>query len=77
MSDDILTLWVIYRHPLDYSDKFVVRAQHVRPRAGVEIDVEPTAVVDSLEEAREEIPAGLFNLGRQHDDDPAIYEVWL
>lgn len=38
---------------------------------------EPVAIVDTLEEARAAVPAGLYNIGRQLGDVPSLYEVWL
>jgi hypothetical protein len=31
----------------------------------------------TVEGVRAHIPVGLYNLGREADDDPAILEVWV
>jgi hypothetical protein len=71
----VLTLWVIYESPSDYPGKVVLRRQHAT-RQCVEIDPE-AFIFDSVEEAREHLPLGLYNLGRYDMDDPAIVEVWI
>ena len=32
---------------------------------------------DTLAEARQAIPKGLYNIGRYDLDDPAVVEVWI
>jgi hypothetical protein len=68
--------YVITAHPSDYPDKYVVRAHHW---AGLEhlVSLTPEAVVDSLEEARREVPPGLLRVPRYVEDDPVIVEWWL
>jgi hypothetical protein len=34
-------------------------------------------VYDTLEEARKDIPQGLYCLGRDPNDDPVIVESWI
>ena len=76
MSGDRLTFWVIYDHPLDYPEHFVLRRQHSM-RDGT-IQKEVTAITaDSLETLRAKIPYGCVNLGRSKEDDPVIREVWI
>lgn len=69
MSNKI-ELWVIYDKPTDYPGKYVARKW---------LNNNPTKTMytaESLEEIREKIP-GLYNLGRQDNDDPKIVEVWV
>lgn len=70
--------WVIYDHPLDFPEHFVVRCWIVGP--GSIAHTGEAWLRDSLEGAREVI-AGNFPdgvcLARQPDDDPAIAEVWI
>lgn len=66
-----LRTWTIYKHPLDHPDKYVVRGW---------IDGTPdrTAhVADTLDEARDLVPAGLTRFPRNPEDDPVIVETWL
>lgn len=69
--------WVIYDHPSDYSEYWVVRAW--RTENGTH---EPGRVrlANTLWEARGLIPIarhGLSCFPRAADDDPAVYETWL
>lgn len=76
MKSGVFELFVIYRHPRDFPNHWVVRAQAVAPGGRVIAGTFGT-LCDSLGEAREEIPEGLACIGRMDDDDPAIYEVWI
>jgi len=66
-----MELWVIYKHPKDYPDKYVARKW---------ILDEPTSeavFANTLEEARLAIPKGLIRMERNNQDDPCIVEIWL
>jgi len=76
MTPEHLSLWVIYDNPRDHPGKFVVREQRVL--GGGRIWLSPVCeLARDLQEAREKLPAGLYPLGRQEGDDPAIAEVWV
>lgn len=69
----MLTIWVVYDHPLDYPDKFVARAW---------IGEEPTAsimIADDIEKLRDvlQLEMGLVKLMPSPEDDPKILETWL
>ena len=64
-------IYTIYKHPVDYPDKFVCRMFDM----GVPTHVMATA--DTLAEIRSMLPEGLLNLGRDPADDPCVVEVWL
>jgi hypothetical protein len=69
----VITLYVVYDHPRDYPDEFVVRRWNMdRPELG-----EPFARGASLEAVRAALPRNLWNLGRSRNDDDAIVEVWI
>ena len=69
----VITLYVVYEHPRDYPDEFVVRRWFVdRPELG-----EPFARGASLEAVRAALPRNLWNLGRHKNDDEAVVEVWI
>ena len=73
--DKVLTIWVIYKHPKDFPTSWVLRGQDacadvVKPHAA-------SHVASTLEGARRGLPPGLYNLGRNDDDDAAIYECWI
>jgi len=76
MSDD-LSLFTIYDHPTDVPEPFgfVVREWHIRKEGAVP-DPEARFAM-TLEEARALIPAGLYCLDRNPEDDPKIVETWL
>ena len=72
-----MTQWVIYKHPREYPDRYVLREWHIdegdpNPRMGSRIEL-----ADELEEIRLFVPEGCVCLTRSEDDDPSIVEVWL
>ena len=73
---DGVEVYVVYKHPTDYPNNYIVRRQVVH--AGqITIDAEPTAVTLTLETARVAIPSGLIRLPRRSDDEPQIVECWI
>lgn len=69
-----LPQFVIYNSPRDYPGQYVVRMWRTIPEVG------PTELVksfDTLREAQDFIPEGLFRMARQPEDDPTILEVWF
>ena len=78
MMPEKMTQYVIYKHPGDHPDKFVVRRWLVHFETPPRIERESEAiVVNDLEAARDMIPEGFILLGRMEGDDPAIQEVWI
>jgi hypothetical protein len=67
--------WVIYENPSDFPGKLVVRQWRIDAR-GLQVDLDPTAVVDTLEAARAVVPEGAYRLDPMPEDDPVIVEVW-
>lgn len=76
MSASYLPLYVIYENPSDFPGKFVVR-KHTIIGNHTCVDLEPTTVCDTLDQARAQIPIGHVNLHRYQEDDPVIKEVWI
>jgi hypothetical protein len=71
----MLSLHVIYDHPTDYPDYFVVRRQDVV--GGAVIPARDCLLFPSLEGARNWCRhLGLVSMGRMPEDDPKIAEVW-
>lgn len=70
----MVSLWVIYDHPEDYPDNFVVREQKV---SGNQISYSTPVIVASVDEARSAIPPGLFRLPRDPSYVLAIVETWI
>jgi hypothetical protein len=77
MSEDGLSIWVVYDHPLDHPDEYVAR-RHV---ALGERPTGPTSDVirsRNLELVRDELERrGLCKLDRLPEDLPHIIETWL
>ena len=72
----VMSQWVIYDHPRDLSDKFVMRRWDIRANNEIQ-ETDEMALADTLEEIRLSVPRGLYRLERFRDDDPCIVEVWL
>jgi hypothetical protein len=73
-----MKLFVIYDHPTDFPDKFVLRVWIVD--FANDGQVRPLSVhflSETLEGVRQYVPRGMINAGRKDDDDPKIKEVWL
>lgn len=70
-----MSQWVVYDHPRDYPEKFVLRRWNIS--AGQMIATDEMALADTLELIREAVPPGLYCLKRFTEDDPCIVEVWL
>ena len=68
-----LQQWVVYGHPRDYREGYVVRQWEVGP---ARVTPGQAQTAPTLEAARELVPAGLVRVPRAPDDDPAIVEVW-
>jgi hypothetical protein len=69
-----LIMYVIYRFPADYPDKWVLRPWAVAAKGPLPYQ---ERVFDSLEGARKSLPPSLVRLDRHPQDEPQIYEVWL
>jgi hypothetical protein len=67
---------VIYDHPRDYPEKWVVRAQTLKGHEEI-VRSPDCSLHDSLEEARRALPPGLVRFDRDPEDDPVIRETWL
>lgn len=71
MSDQ-LELWVVYDHPKDWPFGWIARKW---------IGEAPTAntiITSSIHDMRAQLQSmGLVSIGRSHNDDPAITEVWV
>lgn len=67
---------MIYDHPKDFPDSFVVRSQWPLP-GGVIAFSKVARTAPTLEAARKLIPQGLYCIKRSPEDDPVIVESWL
>lgn len=66
-----LSLWTVYRHPIDHPGLFVAR-RFVLARPTRECVTGKT-----LDEVRDKLPPGLVMLARSPGDEPHIMETWL
>lgn len=67
--------YAIYDHPSDYPDSFVVRKWIIED--GKILPGELVGKADTLSEARNLVPDGLFRINRFEQDDSVLTEVWL
>lgn len=75
--DIVMVSYVIYEHPKDYPDKFVVRRwAAVRGEREPLPEKDPVGIVDSLEAARALVPVGCVR-SPVTEPDPVVREVWI
>lgn len=74
LQEGDLPQFVIYNSPADYPGKYVVRMWRVMVNVGA---TDHVGVADTLDQAREIVPLGLFRMARFDQDDPVIVEVWF
>lgn len=72
---DLWIQWVIYAHPQDYPNHYVVRPHAIG--VGYHTPLAYKILAKTLREARSKIPAGLALIARSEQDDWSIEEVWL
>lgn len=75
-ANGLLTLWVIYDHPLDFPDGFVLRAQWAMRSGAIQVD-RVAWYAKTADELRSIVPPDLFCISRQPDDPKVILETWL
>lgn len=73
-----ITFYVVYERPRDYPENYVVRRQVVLATGKIAVDKNPWAIGMSLEEVRSAIPAGLYRLARDpEEDEQQLVESWV
>lgn len=72
-----LDMYVVYDHAADFPGKVVVRRWVIGASGEPRAEKTPTAIADSLDEARRAIPPGRYRQAPHPNDDLAIAEVWL
>ena len=72
----VLRQWVIYDHPRDYPDGYVVREWHIVRGSDTPVVTDNARTAASIEGARAWVPEGLICIGRYPEDDPNIAAVW-
>lgn len=68
--------YVIYDHPADFPDHWVVRRWAIG-RGTLVPDPEPLGVANTLEAARWLLPEGLMLMPNPGETEPTIVEVWM
>ncbi len=71
-----LTVWVIYDHPLDYPQGYVLRAQYAMEDQTVKVDT-VAWFASNPDDLRAIVPMGYTKLMPMQGDDPAILETWI
>ena len=74
-----LTIYVIYDHPTDYPEHWVVRHHTIIPGEArpCVIAVGPPTLHNTVDDARASLPPGLYNLPLFPNEDPKIFETWI
>lgn len=78
-----LVLYVVFDHPLDFPNNFVVRQQIVRRDPNAAPGEPPPVIMGdvwigpTLEMVRALIPPDKVRMDRSPGDDPKICEVWI
>lgn len=74
MYQEPLSMWMVYRHPLDFPNQYVARRWLVTVEP---IPTDDLLIADDLESLRGKLPVGLLPLAPSPGDDPNIVETWL
>lgn len=78
---EAIPLFVVYQHPRDYPEFFVVRkfefVREPNPFTAMLRATDEYRLSYTLEGVRSYIPTGMICFGRGQDDDPCIVETWL
>jgi len=74
-GDEVLVGWTIYSHPADFPRHIAVRQWWVSDMGLVHRPI--VTLCETLDEAREQIPAGAICFPRDPDDDPVVTETWM
>jgi hypothetical protein len=70
---DVFDMWVVYRYPNDYPNKYVARKW-----VGNDPLEDGLLITDTLDEIRDQmVEAGRIRLNRSPTDPAVIVEVWI
>jgi hypothetical protein len=73
-----LEMFVVYDHPRDYPDHFVVRRWIIGAQPGEPLSDDGWLyIADTLEQIRNYIPPHCVRLERDPNDEPQIVESWI
>lgn len=80
ISKPLLVMFVIYDHPTDFPNNFVVRRWHLQMSEDgrrISVPSDECQLAESLSAARNLIPSKLTCIPRFDQDDSKIVEVWF
>jgi hypothetical protein len=76
-DEELLSIWVVYDHPLDWPDYYVAR-RHVALPASIAGPTDEMILDKNLDRIRRDMQQrGLVKLDRFPEDDPKIMETWI
>jgi hypothetical protein len=75
-EDSLLPVYTVYFNPADFPGKYVVRRFLVHPN-DPRPDPSPMHVGNTLDDARDAIPPGLYCFSAAQEDDSSIIESWM
>lgn len=75
----MLSVYVIYRSPVDYPGTHVIRRFEVWSSGGHTASdaKEIVAIGETLESVRRHLPPNLYRIGRDRSDHPSVMETWI
>lgn len=77
MNDRLVDVWVLYDHPQDHPDYFIVRRQCAHTDGSVTANQTAYGFKDAATARAWLAAKGLTCLARHPDDDPVIMETWI
>ena len=77
MAEKVLEIWVVYDHPRDHPDFYIVRRQVATNTGAIQLDGQSVGFRDLATAQAWLQEKGLTRLDRYPDDDPVILETWL
>lgn len=75
-KSEAVYLYTIYFNPFDFPGDYVVKKWEIGANDMYQ-DLGFIKITKTLAEARQKLPKGLVNLGREVGDDPVIVESWI
>jgi len=77
ITAETISMYVIYDHPIDFPNKFVVRRWDIVPSVPAPIPNGNPILTDTIEAARLKIPTGCVRIRPDEEDDPKVAEIWF
>jgi hypothetical protein len=75
--DDVLPLYVVYDHPADYPDYYIVRVHYAQRDGSIRVNSKANAFKELSRARAWCAQLGLICLARHPLDDPVIVETWI